>query len=248
MAPASSRPRPATPTDVSEAIARRRRAENRRRTLTMAGVASLVLLALALVWLVRFSPVLAARTVEVSGTRLVSQQQVTDAAQVPLGTPLARLDTAPIAQRVADQLTPVGEVHVSTRLPGTVKIEVIERSAVYLRRSGTVYQSVDAAGVIFATADKPAKGAVVAETSTVENRLLADVATVITALPTEVRGQVTRVQAAGPDRIVLTLAKGQTVVWGSAAASEQKAQVLVALLGQKATIFDVSSPGSPTTR
>lgn len=248
MAPASSRPRPATPTDVSEAIARRRRAENRRRTLTMMGAAALVLLALVLVWVVRFSPVLAARQVEVTGTKLVTQQQVVDAARVPLGTPLAVLETEPIAQRVADALTPVGQVQVSTSLPGTVKIEVTERSAVYLRHSGSVYQSVDSAGVIFATASKPAKGAVVAQTSTVDNRLLADVATVITSLPIDVRREVQLVQASGPDKIVLSLSKGRTVVWGSAAASDQKAPVLVALLGQKATVFDVSSPGNPTTR
>ncbi|MEL4357308.1 MULTISPECIES: cell division protein FtsQ/DivIB [unclassified Luteococcus] len=248
MAPASSRPRPATPTDVSEAIARRRRAEQRRNTLLLSGVAALVLLALAMVWLVRFSPVLSARQVEVTGTRLVSQDRVVQAAQVPLGTPLARLETDPIAQRVASQLTEVGQVRVSTSLPGTVRIEVTERTAVYLRHSGSVYQSVDASGVIFATAAKPAKGAIVASTATVDNRLLADVATVVQALPTEVRGQVTAVDATSPDRIVLSLTKGRSVVWGSAVASDQKAPVLVALLGQKATVFDVSSPGSPTTR
>lgn len=245
---ASPRPRPATPTDVSAAIAERRRRETRRRRLMVAGVAALLALALGLVWLVRFSPLLSARQVEVRGASMVTQDQVVAAAKVPIGTPLATLDTRPIAERVAASLTPVEKVKVTTSLPGTVRIEVTERTAVFLRQSGAQYQSVDHAGVVFASSAKPTKGAVLARTATVDNRLLSDIATVVQALPPQLRGQLQFVQATGPDRITLTLAKGRTVVWGSAAASEQKVPVLMTLLGQKATVFDVSSPGSPSTR
>lgn len=214
----------------------------------VAGAAALLAVALGLVWLVRFSPVLAARQVQVTGASLVTQDQVVHAAQVPLGTPLATLDTHPIAERVAAGLTPVEKVKVTTSLPGTVRIEVTERTPVYLRQSGGQYQSVDHAGVIFASAAKPTKGAVLVKTSTVDNRLLADIATVVQVMPPQLRGQVQLVEASSPDHITLTLAKGRTVVWGSAAASEQKVPVLMTLLGQKATVFDVSSPGSPSTR
>lgn len=247
-APGGPRPRPATPTDVSAAIAERRRRETRRRRLTVAGVASLLVLALGLLWLVRFSPVLAVRQVEVRGSSMVTQEQVVEAARVPMGTPLAVLDTHAIAERVAGSLTPVEKARVTTKLPSTVLVEVTERTAVYQRQSAGQYQSVDHAGVVFASSAKPAKGSVLVRTPSVENRLLADVATVVQALPPELRGQVQVVEATSPDRITLTLSKGRTVVWGSAAASEQKVPVLMTLLGQKATVFDVSSPGSPSTR
>lgn len=246
--PAASRPRPATPTDVSAAIAERRRRENRRRRLLVSGVAVLLALALGLVWLVRFSPLLSARQVEVRGASMVSQDQVVEAAQVPLGTPLATLDTQPVAERVAGALAPVEKVRVTTSLPRTVRIEVTERTAVFLRQSGSQYQSVDHAGVVFASSARPTKGAVLVRTDTVDNRLLSDIATVVQSLPPQLRGQVQVVQATGPDHITLALSKGRTVVWGSAADSNEKVPVLMTLLGQKATVFDVSSPGSPSTR
>ncbi|GAA1388192.1 cell division protein FtsQ/DivIB [Luteococcus peritonei] len=242
------RPRPATPTDVSAAIAERRRRERRRRRLLVGAVAGLLALSLLLVWLVRFSSVLAVRTVEVTGTRLVDAKQVEQAAEVPLGTPIARLETGPVAQRVVDRLTPVGSVRVRTRLPGTVVLEVSERTPVYERRTATGYQWVDAAGVIFHTEAKHAKGRTIVTTPGVQNRTLADIATVVAALPPALAQRVDHVTAASGDDIVLVLDKGQQVRWGSAAASADKAKVAMVLLGQKATVFDVSSPGSPSTR
>ena len=242
------RPRPATPTDVSAAIEQRRRREARRRRTTMAAAVGMLGFALVLVWLVRFSPVLAARSVEVTGTQLVTTEQVLQAADVPMGTPIATLDTTAVAQRVAEQLTGVGRVSVHTRLPGTVVVEVTERTAVYERRTAAGYQWVDASGVIFNTTAKHTKGVPVATTDGVENRLLADVATVVKALPPALRKRLDHVAASSPDDIVLQLDKGQQVLWGSAAASEDKARVVLVLLGQQATVFDVSSPGTPSTR
>ncbi|WP_420175725.1 cell division protein FtsQ/DivIB [Luteococcus sp. OSA5] len=241
------RPRPATPTDVSAAIEQRRRLELRRRRLTVALAAALVALALTLVWVVRHSPVLSVRQVEVTGTRQVKPDQVVSAAQVPMGTPLARLDTRAIAERVSSGIVPVGEVRVHTKLPDTVVVEVSERSAVYQRKAGAQWQSVDASGVIFAQGPRNKRVAAV-ETTSVDNRLLADVATVVTSLPPAVKGRVQVVRAESPDRIELALDKGQKVVWGSAAASPEKGRVLQVLLGQEATVFDVSSPATPSTR
>lgn len=243
-----ARRRPATPTDVSAAIAERRRQERRRRRLAVAVAVGLLSLALAAVWLVRSSPVLAARQVEVLGTRRVSQAQVVRAAAVPMGTPLATVDVEAIGQRVAEGLTPVEKVEVRTIPPSTVVVEVTERSAVFQRRSGPQYQLVDAHGVVFASQGKPVKGLPVALTSTVDNRLLADVATVVGSLSPTVAKQVELVEADSADRIVLRLAEGRRVVWGSAAASREKVQVLEVLLGQQAQVYDVSSPGTPSTR
>jgi len=242
------RPRPATPTDVSAAIAERRRAEVRRRRTTLGLALGMLGFALALVWLVRFSPAFAVREVHVEGTQLVSAEQVLAAAEVPRGESMAGLQTRPIAQRVVEQLTPVASVSVHKDLPGALVLRVSERTPVFERRTATGYQWVDASGVIFNTTAKPSKGAVVATTSGVDNALLADVATVTAALPLALRSRVQLVEASSPDTITLQLDKGQQVRWGSAAASADKARVLAVLLGQQATIFDVSSPGSPSAR
>ena len=51
------------------------------------------------------------------------------------------------------------------------------------------------------------------------------------------------------DQITLVLRDGREVLWGSADESALKAQVIDRLLvSQKAGVYDVSVPGSPTTR
>mgnify|MGYP000883567980 CR=1 FL=1 len=244
----AARPRVATPTDVSAAIAERQRREARRRHTVMNGVAALLVLSLLAFWLVRFSPVFAARSVEVTGIQRLTDAQVLQAAQVPLDDPLVGIDSGEIGGRIANALAPVASVHVHTKLPHTVVVDVVERTAVYQRKAGTQYQLVDADGVIFALMATPTPKLAVVTTANVDNRLLASVATVVGSLPDAVRSRVLEVQATTPDQISLKLDKGQQVLWGSADSSPDKARVLTTILGAKATVFDVTSPGAPATR
>lgn len=245
---ADDRPRVATPTDVSAAIASRLRRERRRRRMVAGAVGAVLLLALLLGWVVRFSPLLAVRTVEVHGASRVPASRVAEVAQVPVGRPLVTLDTHAIGQRVASSLAPVQKVQVRTQLPGTVVLEVTERTPVFQRQAGNQWQLVDADGVVFALMATKQPKLPVATTTSVDNRLLAGVATVVDALGPSVRARVQSVQATGPDQFVLLLDKGQKVLWGSADASADKARVLAVLLTQRATVFDVTSPGTPATR
>jgi cell division protein FtsQ len=76
---------------------------------------------------------------------------------------------------------------------------------------------------------------------------LREAARVVTALPAGLSRVVDHVEVRTVDQITLALGDGRTVVWGSAADSAQKAQVLQALLGHEAKTYDVSVPGQPTT-
>src|SRR5512140_2317662 len=71
-----------------------------RRTRRWAVVAALVVLAALAVWVVWFSPLLTVREVRVLGAVEVSADSVRQAAAVPVGVPLARVDAAGIAERV----------------------------------------------------------------------------------------------------------------------------------------------------
>ena len=245
----AARPRVATPTDVSAAIEARRQRETRHRRMVLAGVIGLLLLALLAVWLVRFSPVLSARTVEVRGTSRLTSSQVSDAAQVPLGTPLVEVDTRAVAQRVAGALATVRTVDVHTALPDTVVIDVTERTAVYQRRGvNSSWQLVDADGVVFALQAKKTAKLPVVTTTSVDNRVLAGVASVVTGLPSALRNRLQEVVATSADQITLKLDKGVQVLWGSADDTAVKGQVVTALLAGHATWIDVSSPGTPVTR
>jgi len=199
------------------------------------------------VWLVFFSSAFAATTVKVSGTSVLSVDEVTAAAQVPLGTPLARLNTDAIAARVK-KLTAVSDVTVSRVLPHGVTIAVKERTATYAVSSANGFDLVDAAGVSYTSVPDVPQGLIVATIAGGDERLRKDVATVVTALPKALRDRAVLVSADTPDSIVIELSGGAEVVWGSAESSAQKAQVIAALLSVKASVYDVSSPSHPTTK
>ena len=97
-----------------------------RRTLV--GVAVVAVLALLVTWLVAFSPLLGASTVQVQGATTLSDDQVRSAAAIADGTPLVRLDTAAVARRV-EALPQVASARVTVAYPSTVTVTVLERRA-----------------------------------------------------------------------------------------------------------------------
>ncbi|MCT1458910.1 FtsQ-type POTRA domain-containing protein [Aestuariimicrobium sp. p3-SID1156] len=237
---------PVTITDA--ALARRRKRSRQRRRLwrRLAVLGTALLLAVVITWLVAFSPVLAAKRVQVSGVQVLSAPSVTQAAAVPLGRPLARIDTATIAQRVA-ALPQVEKVHVNRAWPHTVTIAVTERTPVLQRRDAGTWHWVDATGRSFHQTPEPKAKLVVVE-APADQRILRDCATVSASLSPKLRQALHKMSATSPDTITLHLSGGRTVIWGSAAESDTKSQVATALLGVKATVFDVSSPANPTSR
>ena len=76
-----------------------------------------------LVYLFYFSSALAAEKVDVKGTDVLSPSQVRRVAQVPVGDPLARVDTDAVAARV-EGLVAVRDVDVSRCWPDAVCIDV----------------------------------------------------------------------------------------------------------------------------
>ena len=161
------------------------RAKHHRKRRTRWIVLGCALLCLVLagvgIWLVSFSSVFAATEVKVSGVSLLSEQQVIDTAAVELGKPLANQDTDAIRERVAG-LAPVAEVSVERRFPHTIEITITERTLAYVWLDGGVPRWVDADGVVFHEGEKPAQGAVTAQVATSDQRLLKDVATVVSAV------------------------------------------------------------------
>ena len=240
----ADRPRTA---DASVRLAHRRRQQLRRRILRVAVALVAVAVVAGGVWVIFFSQAFAATTVSVTGTSVLTADQVTAAAQVPLGTPLARLDTAAIAARVK-LLKPVADVTVTRVVPNKVKIAVTERTAVYAVSSGSGFDLVDASGVPYTAVSAVPQGLIVATINGDDARLRRDVATVVTALPQTLRDRAVLISADVADSIVIELTGGAEVIWGSAENSAQKSQVIAALLSVKARVYDVSSPSHPTTR
>ncbi|MHA6759258.1 cell division protein FtsQ/DivIB [Streptacidiphilus sp. PAMC 29251] len=211
-------------------------------------------------WLVWFSPVLDVRTVAVSGTRVLTADQVLAAAQVPLGGPLERLDTGAARARVLKALPRVAQVQVSTSLPHTVRVRITERIAVAaVKGADGRFTQVDASGVRFATGATAPAGVPVVQlalsaagkaglASFPEPVLVAAAVDVAKALPAPVSGRTSSVIVHSYDDLELQLTDGSRVLWGSSERDSRKAVVLVALLRQKGTTYDVSAPDDPAVR
>nr|WP_246405900.1 FtsQ-type POTRA domain-containing protein [Modestobacter versicolor] len=220
-------------------------------------VAAAVLLAGALAWVLLGSPLLAVRTVQVDGASGLTEEQVVQTAGITEGTPLVRVDTAAAAARVA-ALPQVDSVEVTRGWPNTVVVTLAERVPVALVVDGGTRRLVDAEGVVYDTISGSTPAGVVP--LDVPDPGPDDAATTaalgaLTALPRDVRAEVTGVAARSADDVTLTLTDGRSVLWGSAAQTERKAEVLGALLEQidegalePATTLDVSTPDSVVLR
>jgi cell division protein FtsQ len=191
----------------------------------------------------------AVETVEVSGTLTVSRDAVLDAAGVRTGVPLADVDTRAVAGRVA-QLPGVASVQVSRRWPHAVQIDLVERTPVALARTPQGVTLVDGTGVAYRKApDVPPAlpmlgfGAVGPDDPSTRAALA-----VLAALPPDLHGQVTTIDvddAATEPTVRLGLGKRQ-VLFGTRDRADRKIAVLVPLLTQEGSVYDVSSPELPT--
>jgi cell division protein FtsQ len=235
-------------TSMPQRVAERGRLRRRTRLVLLATGVTLLLLAGGAAWLVLGSSVLGVRTVDVVGESRLTADEVVARAEVPTGTPLARLDTDAIADRVAG-LAPVLRVTVDRDWPRTVRITVVERSPAAVQVRGTGWVLVDRSGVVFDTVERRPRGLPKVSAPVDEGpAALRATLDVLDALPPAVRDQVREVRAAGRDEVTLQLRRGRTVEWCSIERSDRKAAVLAVLLTRKAKVYDVTAPDSPTTR
>lgn len=216
-----------------------------RRALLALLVVGLLGLATYAVW---FSAWLRAEQVSVLGADQLSVSEVERVAAVPLDEPLARVDLGAVSTRV-QSLAIVKEVDVVRGWPHTVEITVVERQAVAVVQIGTSLRGLDEDGVVFRDYKAPpADLPRVLTSSGASTESLREAAAVVSALPADLTPRVDHVSVATVDQIELALRDGRTVVWGSAEDSARKAEVLEVLLGQEASVYDVSVPSNPTTR
>jgi cell division protein FtsQ len=229
----------------------RRAASVRRRPKTLlAVVAGLVVLLGVLVWLVGFSSVLATRSVTVTGLGDPGEQEVVvAAAAVPIGTPLARVDTGGAVDRVA-KIPTVASVSVSRSWPSTVVVSVQRKVPVLaIKNPQGQLQVVDASGVPFEVVSAlPAGVAQVNAASDVPDpEGIKAAISILQLLSPERRAQVSGVTVTSADLVTLQL--GQvSVVWGGIADGPKKLAVLEALLRTNPAVVDVSAPDTPITR
>jgi cell division protein FtsQ len=208
-------------------------------------LALLLVVAAVGVWAVWFSSWLVVREVRVVGAVTVSADSVRQAAAVPDRQPLARVDVDGIQGRVG-AIPRVASVEVRRGWPNILVVVVTERQPLAVVPQGSTYAYVDPSGARFGELSLAPPGLAVVRTSS--DDALASALGVLAALPADVRGTISRVSARTRDDVVLVLADGSTVQWGSADRSDRKVAVLRTLLPLHALRYDVSAPDLPTTQ
>jgi cell division protein FtsQ len=208
----------------------------------------LALAAVALGLILYFTPLMSARNVVVTGTGVVTREEIVDTANVQVGTPLLQINTDQVADRVA-AIRRIASARVQREYPSTLRITVVERIPIVVKDFPDGPHLFDRDGVDFATGPPPPALPYL----DVDNPGPADPPTkaalaVMTALQPDVAGQVGRIAAPSVASITLTLADGRVVVWGTTDRTQEKADKLAALLTQPGHTYDVSSPDLPTVK
>jgi cell division protein FtsQ len=199
------------------------------------------------VYAVYFSSLLAVEGAEVRGLESLTVADITRAAEVPVGEPLATVDLAAVERKVSS-LSEVRSVEVSRQWPHDLLIEVEERVPVAVVRLGDQLRNLDSDGVIFGDRKRQPGNLPMVETATdTDSEALREAAAVAGALEPAFLATVDHLEVETIDQITLVLRDGRIVEWGSAELSVEKADVLSALLSRKAEVYDVSVPGAPTT-
>ena len=190
-----------------------------------------------------FTPLLGVRSVQVLGTKDLTQKQVLDAAAVTSGAPMLTINLAAIRDRVAG-LNRVASVNVSRSWPATVRIDVAERIAIGVIKEPDGAHLIDHTAKDFATVPSEPAGLPELELprSAPTDPTAVAVVQVLQAVPDKVRAEILSVSAKSPNSVTLALSAGRQVRWGGIADSQRKAGVLTALMSQPGKVYDVSSP------
>lgn len=226
----------------------------RRRWVTwryLLTAALLVGLVLGGGWLVFASTYFRLHTVTVSGASLLSGGELRRTAALPQDQPLATLDLDAARARIA-ALAPIRSVTLTREWPDTVRVSVVERTAVAVVSTSGGLRGIDASGVLFRSyRQAPPQLPRIDTAPGIGTAALSEAAAVVAAMPVDLAARVDRVEVETVDQITVDLRSGHTIRWGSADASADKAQVVAALLASKELaspdrVIDVSAPGQPT--
>jgi cell division protein FtsQ len=244
------------PPPVAEPTSPKRRPPWRAAFFALAGVAVIA----GVAWSLLGDRVFVVRSVTVTGTHLVSTAQVIAAADVPVGTPLMRVNPGAVTRRV-EAIRQVASATVTENWPDHLTIAVTERVPVLaVRMAGGIYDLVDPSGVIVRTATTRPRRLPLFVTALPGSALRGDpgvaaVAAVLTELTPAFARTVTTVSAAqmligagdsavASQQVTLSMDGGRTVVWGDPGNAAVKDRELEILLRGAVRYLDVAAPGT----
>ncbi len=229
---------------------RRFTAPRRRRRRLVLGVVGIVVLLFVGVFGVAYSPLMALRTITVSGTTTLNQDDIRAALSSQLGTPLPLIDQQLIAKQLG-AFPAVQSFSTEAHPPSTLNVRIVERTPIGAISRNGAYDVVDPAGVVLLTAAQAPAGLPVLMVSDTSGDAFKVVGSMLLALPSELRGQLSQAGADSSVDAWFQLSSGPKVIWGDASNPQLKLKVFEALLkasGASVDQINVSAPDSPFTR
>lgn len=217
---------------------------------------AVVALVAGVTWALLGSSFLVVRTVQTTGST-VPRAAVLSAADIRMGTPLIRIDTAAIARRV-EQVRQVQVARVTLSWPDGLVIWTKRRTPTFALSVPGGYDVLDSYGVVLRHSTRTPRGLLPIRlaaqgyqygTALALRRDPAVLAAgaVVRTLPGWLRAKVLRVSADGPADVILVLRTGSTVRWGGPGNAAAKAAEVAVLLRTKAGYYDVSDPATAVT-
>lgn len=241
---------------VERTEVRRFTRRSRHRRAAWITAAAVVVALVGSVTISVFSPLLSLQTVTVEGTSRVDKGAVQKSLDQQLGKPLALIDFAAVKSDLSN--FPLIESYVTeTMPPHTLVVRITEREPIASVKVGKTFELVDPAGVIIQTSTKQAAGYPIVDLkgAGLDGKVYRSTAEVLLSLPAQLRKTVKSVSASTADDVTLTLSTGEQVVWGSADASDRKAELLTGLIRDhkarnptQAVVYDVSAPDNGIIR
>jgi cell division protein FtsQ len=223
----------------------RRKLPNRRLRWISIGVLAVLALAFVIVWT---TPLFEVKRIEVSGTSVLTPEEVAALGRGAVGDSVLGADLDAIAKAVA-KLAPVKSVDVTRAWPDALSVAVTEREPyMAVPVDDETFLMVDSEGVVFDETSSAPGSIWRVELAEPGPDDLATIETLIVlqALPPDLADEVEHVESPSPAGVTLYLEDGRTLRWGDGSESEQKAEVADRLLAGGYEHVDVSAPDAPT--
>ncbi len=171
-------------------------------------------------------------------------EQLAAVASVPVGEPLASQDLTGITNRLT-ALPELKTVLVERGWPKTLVITVTERIPIAVAATEGGFNLIDNEGKNSGVVTEPPAGLLVIA-ATPDSPAMQSAISVVASLPAE--WQVTGLAATSQDNVVVNLASGAVISFGSGVEADQKVKVASALLAQNYLTINVSAPDAPSAR
>ena len=212
-----------------------------------ASVATLAVLVVVAV----VSPLLAVQKIEVVGTNRVPVKELLRDLDSLKGKPLPQITSEELATKLGKYQL-IDSVSAVALPPSTLRVVIVERSAVVIVKINGFDYLYDAAGVQVGRASSSDRLPVVLNAGNPNtSKSFQQAIDVVLSLPISLLGRISEISANSKDNVVLSLrTHAQTILWGDDSQPALKASVLAALMNhypkRYGCTFDVSSPSQPS--